>query len=86
MRMGDSPLILRLAHQHRTGIGIQVTAENIKDKITLPYKADTKAVPILRLGFPAARTPAAKIHHPVKVGAVQRMNIRIYEGVIIHLP
>jgi hypothetical protein len=63
-----------------------VTTEDIEDKITLPHKADAKAVPILRPGFPAARTPAAKIHHPVKIRAVQSMNIGFYGGVIIHLP
>jgi hypothetical protein len=78
MDMRYRPLILRLADQDTTRIGIQRMTEYIEKEIPFSHKTDRKTVAILRFGSLAIHTPALEIQYLIEVGSVECMDISIY--------
>jgi len=67
MDMGNSPFVAGLGDQHATVVAVEGLAEDIKEEITLPDKADAKAFTVFGIGFTAGFAAAFKIKNPVKI-------------------
>lgn len=86
MRVCNSTFITRFGNDHTAVIRVQRIPEYIVQKITLAYKADTKAFRILRLGSTAIRAPAFEIQHTVKIRMVTGMDISVHGCEVNNLP